>query len=175
MRDWGWEDRAEWTAQDTGRYITSERRVRTEVTEDRPVWGEWERAVEEYLGELPWEWYVQYAKAVESRRKEKEWSEKVKVVIPMILEMYAEIGCTETVWAAVAWAEGRKPKSRWHVAGAEMVSSWRTMTVDEIIAHVRARILAERHPEQGEVVEVRVASTGTIPQNNPFAALKGKF
>lgn len=175
MRDWGWQDRAEWTAQDTGRGNASERTRRSDVTEDRPVWSEWEGVVEEHFGAVIWEWYIDRCNQIIERKKEKEWDEKVKIVVPLIRDIASKHGCTVTLYAALDRLEGRKPKSRWRVASGDMVALWRAMSVEEILAHVEAHLRAADSPDDGEVQETRVSSVGTIPSNNPFAALKGKF
>ena len=175
MRDWGWQDRAEWSSQNG--YGRDESRPRNHFggAQKAPVWGEWEGVTEEYFGTVIWEWYLDRCNQIIERKEEKIWDEKVRQVIPMILEITAEHGCTDTVYAAMAIVEGRKPKSRSRAAGGDMVALWRGMSVQEIIAHTRAHILAEHSRGDGEVVETRVTSAGTIPNTNPFAALKGKF
>lgn len=180
MRDWGWEDRAEWTAQDTGRGITSERRVRSEVTVSSPVWGEWDSVVEEYLGDVIWEWYINRCNQIMERRKEKEWDDKVADLLPLLISLTEQIGRTEAVEGAIQRLMGRKPRSRVAMASAELVSVWRSMTIEEILDDVRAEV-EEAHRASFDVVaetptqNIRVASSGDVPQNNPFAALKGLF
>lgn len=174
MRDWGWEDRAEWTAQSG--YGREEQRPRNHSGNQKaPVWGEWDSVTEDYFGTVIWEWYGERMRRLEERKQEKEWGEQVKMLLPLLISLTEEIGRTPAVEGAIQRLLGRKPKSRVALASGELVATWRTMTVEEIIDHAKAHIMAQRHPEQGEVVETRVASSGTIPQNNPFAALKGKF
>lgn len=177
MRDWGWQDRAEWSAQNG--FGREEQRPRNHFggTQKAPVWGEWEGVVEEHFGAVSWGWYVEKMKAVESRREERLWDEKVKILVPAIIGLTDEIGRTEAIEGALQRLLGRKPRSRVAMASAVLVSVWRSMTIEEILDDVRARIEAVHRSffDTTEVVETRVSSVGVIPQNNPFAALKGKF
>lgn len=180
MRDWGWQDRAEWTAQDTGRGSASERTRRSEVNAVRPVWGEWEGVVEEHFGAVIWEWYGERMRRLEERKQEKEWGDKVADLLPLIIKLTDEIGRTPAIDGALQRLMGRKPKSKVSLTSAELVSAWRNMTVEEIIDGVRAEV-EEAHRASFDVVaetptqNIRVASSGDVPQNNPFAALKGLF
>ena len=177
MRDWGWQDRAEWTAQNGYGRDESRPRNHFAVTQKAPVWGEWEGVVEEYFGSVIWEWYVEKMYRLEERKQEKEWDEKVKMLLPLVIGLTDEIGRTPDVEGAIQRLLGRKPKSRVAIVSGELVSVWRSMSIEEILDDVRARIEAVHRSsfDTAEVVETRVAISGTIPQNNPFAALKGKF
>lgn len=175
MRDWGWQDRAEWNSQQG--FGRDERRQQNHFgsSQKTPVWGEWEDVTEEYFGTRFWELYVTRMESMKERKEEKEWENKVAVVLPLIRDIASKNGCTVTLYAAMDRLEGRKPKSRWRAASGDMVALWRGMSVEQILDHVEAHLRASDCPDDGEVLETRVVSAGVIPQNNPFAALKGKF
>ena len=179
MRDWGWQDRAEWSAQNG--FGREEQRPRNHFggTQKAPVWGEWESVVDEFFSTVVWEWYVERTRRLEERKQERLWDEKVRAVLPLLIKLTEQIGRTPTIDGALQRLEGRKPKSRVAMASAELVSVWRSMTIEEILDDVRAEV-EEAHRASFDTTEVptqdtRVASSGDVPQNNPFAALKGKF
>ena len=180
MRDWGWQDRAEWSAQNGYGRDESRRRNHFGGAQKAPVWGEWEGVVEEFFGTSFWELYVTRMESMRERKEEKEWGDKVADLLPLIIKLTDEIGRTPVVEGAIQRLMGRKPKSRVAMASGELVAAWRTMAIEEILDDVRTKIEEARCASFDVVAEAptqntRVACSGTIPQNNPFAALKGKF